>query len=64
MDITRRDFSDKGEGRNGGGKVQERIIIIGRHKIGRDKNGIGKRELKELICITHGQVLRGGMLEG
>ena len=31
--------------------------------MGRDKNGIGNRELKELTCTTHGHELRGqGML--
>ena len=44
-----------------GGKVQGRRSIIGRHKIdeGEVKNGIGNRELKELICTTHGHELRG-----
>ena len=33
--------------------------------MGKDKNGIGNRGLKELICTTHGHKLRGrGMLEG
>ena len=33
--------------------------------MGRDKNGIGNRGLKELICTTHGHDLRErGMLEG
>ena len=27
--------------------------------MGRDKNGIGNRELKELICTTRGHELRG-----
>ena len=27
--------------------------------MGRDKNGIGNRELKELTCTTHGHELRG-----
>ena len=27
--------------------------------MGRVKNGIGNRELKELICTTHGHELRG-----
>ena len=31
---------------------------------GRDKDGIGNRGLKELICKTHGHELRGGMLKG
>ena len=33
MDITWRDFSGEGEGRNGGGEVQGGRSIIGRHKI-------------------------------
>ena len=28
--------------------------------MGRDKNGIGNRGLKELICTTHGHELVGG----
>ena len=28
--------------------------------MGRDKNGIGNRGLKELICTTHGHELRQG----
>ena len=32
--------------------------------MGEVKNGIGNRELKELICTTHGHELRGEMLEG
>ena len=28
--------------------------------MGRDKNGIGSRGLKELICTTHDHELRGG----
>ena len=36
--------------------------------MGRGQNGIGNRELKELMCTTHGHELRGvgnaGMLEG
>ena len=32
--------------------------------MGRDKNGIGNRGLKELICTTHGHELRWGILEG
>ena len=60
-DITWWDFSGEGEGRNRGEKVQGRRSIISRHKIdGRDKNGIGNRELKELICTIHGYELRGG----
>ena len=33
MDITSRDFSGEGEGRNRGEKAQGRGSIIGRHKI-------------------------------
>ena len=32
--------------------------------MGRDKNGIGNRELKELTCITHGYELSGGNAGG
>ena len=33
--------------------------------MGRGQNGIGNREIKDLICTTHGHELRwGGMLEG
>ena len=32
--------------------------------MGRDKNGIGNRELKELICTTHGHELRWGNAGG
>ena len=28
--------------------------------MGREKNGIGNRELKEPMCTTHGHELRGG----
>ena len=28
------------------------------------KNGIGNRELKELLCTSHGHELRGGEAEG
>ena len=54
-----RDISGSKEGRNRGEKVQGRSII-GRHKIDRERNGIGNRELKELICTTHGHEPRGG----
>ena len=39
MDITWRDFSGEGEGRNGE-KVQGIRSIIGRHKIDREKSKI------------------------
>ena len=32
--------------------------------MGRDKNSIGNRELKELICTTHGHELRWGNAGG
>ena len=43
-------------------KVQGIRSIISRHKIDgeRQKNGIGNRGLKELICTTHGHELRQG----
>ena len=37
MEITWRDFSGEGEGRNKGGKVQGRRSIISRHKIHGEK---------------------------
>ena len=37
MDITWRDFSGEGDGRNSGGKVQGRRSITGRHKIDRER---------------------------
>ena len=48
-----------------GEEVQGRGII-GRHKIDGEevKNSIGNRELKELICTTHGHELSGEMLKG
>ena len=33
MDITWRDFSGEGEGRNSGGKVQGRRNMVSRHKV-------------------------------
>ena len=38
MDITWRDFSREGEGRNREGKVQGRSSIISRHKIDRERS--------------------------
>ena len=32
--------------------------------MGRDKNGIEKKGLKELICTTHGHELNGGVMQG
>ena len=32
--------------------------------MGRDKNGMGNREVKELICTTHGHELSGGKAGG
>ena len=31
--------------------------------MGRGQNGTGNRELKDLVCTTHGHDLMGGMLE-
>ena len=53
----------RGKGGIGRGKVQGRRSIISRHKIGRDKNVIGNRGLKELTCTSHGHELRRGMSE-
>ena len=67
MEITRRDFSGGGEGRNGGKRYrEEEAWLVGIRQMGRDKNGIGNRELKELICTTHGHELSGlgGVLKG
>ena len=49
-----------------GEKVQGIRSINGRHKNrqGKVKNSIGNGEAKELICMTHGHELRGGMLVG
>ena len=49
-----------------GRNVQGISSIISRHKIDGEevKNSIGNRELKELICTTHGHELSGGLLEG
>ena len=37
MDITWRDFSGEGEGRNSGEKVQGRSSIASRHKVDRER---------------------------
>ena len=53
----------RGKGENGE-KVQE-ISIIGWYKIdGKVKNSIGNGEAKELMCMTHGHELRGGIAGG
>ena len=47
-----------------GEKVQGIRSIIGRYKIdGEVKNSIGNGEAKELVCMTHGHELSGGILE-
>ena len=49
------------------GKVLGRRSMVSRYKMDRQrqkKNGIGNRELKELICTTHGHELRGGRNAG
>ena len=58
MEITWRVI--RGEGRMGE-KLQGIRSINGRYKNrqGEVKNSIGNGEAKELICITHGQELRG-----
>ena len=48
--ITWRDFSGEGEGRNGGGRYrEEEAELIGIKEMGEIKNGIGNRGLKECI---------------
>ena len=48
-----------------GEKIQGIRSINGRYKIdGEVKNSIGNVEAKELICMTHGHELVGGMLGG
>ena len=44
-----------------GKKVQGIRSIHGRHKTRQEevKNGIGNRDVKELVCTTHGHELRG-----
>ena len=70
MDITQREFSGDGEGRNREEKVQGRRSIISRHKIDgeRLKKWYRKQRTQRnymynpwalIICITHG----GRMLE-
>ena len=47
------------------GEVQGIRSIISRYNIvGEVKNDIGNREVKELICTTHGHELRWEMLDG
>ena len=49
-----------GEGERGR-KLQRISSINGRQKIdGQGKNSIGNVEAKELICMTHGHVVRWG----
>ena len=65
MDITWRDFSGEGEGRNGGegtGKKKQNWQIQNRQ--GKVKNSIGNGEAKELTCTTHGHELIGGNAGG
>ena len=54
-----------GRGREGG-KVQRINSINDRWKIrqGEGKNSVGNVEAKELISMTHGHELQGGMWEG
>ena len=57
----------QGRRRGGEGKKVQRISSInGRQKIdtGGGKNSVGNVEAKELICMTHGHELQGGMWEG
>ena len=38
--------------------------MVGKNTWGEVKNSIENREAKELICMTYGHELKGGMLEG
>ena len=62
MEITWRVISREGWGRMGE-KVQGMRSINGRYKIdGGVKNSIGTGEAKELLCMSHGQELRGSRM--
>ena len=37
--------------------------MVGTHYTGEVKNSIGNGEAKELVCMTHGHELSGGILE-
>ena len=65
MEITWRVFSGEGEGKNGGkGTGQKQQNWQTSNKWREVKNGIGNREVKEFICMTHRHELRvGGILE-
>ena len=51
-----------GNGGNGTGNKKHNWWAHNRQ--GEVKNSIGNREVKELICMTHGHELRGQLLEG
>ena len=66
MEITWRVINRGVGGAREGGKVQRISSINGRQKIrqGEGKNSVGNLEAKELISMTNGHELQGGMWEG
>ena len=65
MEITWRVISGEGEERNGGKGTenkQHKWQVENRQVEG--KNSVGNAEAKELISMTHGHELQGGMWEG
>ena len=53
-----------GEEQRGKGTGNKKHNWQALNRWGEVKNGIGNRELKELICTTHGHELRGGNAGG
>ena len=51
-----------GEGGRGTENKQHKWQVENRQ--GKGKNSVGNVEAKELICMTHGHELQGGMWEG
>ena len=55
----------RGKGQNGRkGTRNKKHNWQAQNRQGEVKNSIGNGEAKELICMTHGHELSGGMLEG
>ena len=65
MEITWR-VVNRGVGGGEGGKGTENMQHRGQveNRQGEGKNGVGNVEAKELISMTHGHELKGGMWEG
>ena len=53
----------EGESRGKGTENKQHKLSI-ENRQGEGKNSIGNVEAKELICMTHGHELQGGMWEG